>query len=206
MEKESLYQEPDKLPVGLQKSHFQEGLVYTMTLIKEKEKPMLVMIIDKYTHDFLYRVFFVRSSSRKTYHQSGTDRKSKYIDIWRLAPRTKLVLEQDVSSVFIGETLRLTYGIEEKSDTIVVVRQTSSTITGILQCGKSRGNTETYPKNEITRCQEVFGSPMLHSLLNDTKTLKWTLDNRCKTRNIPGRRPTLNSCFMVPEEELYKRK
>ena len=94
------------------------------------------MIIEKDTHDFLYRVFCVRSSSRKTYHQSGTDRKSKYIDIWHLAPRTKLVPDQDISSVFIGETLRLTYGIEEKSETIVVVRQTSSTITGILQCGK----------------------------------------------------------------------
>ena len=69
---------------------------------------MLVMVIASYVHELLYRVFFVRGSKRKTYHQSGTDRKAKYADIWRLAPRAELVLDLDVLSVFVGETLRFT--------------------------------------------------------------------------------------------------
>ena len=105
-------------------SHFEEGLIYTMTFLKDKVKPMLAMITAKRTHDFSYRVFFVRGSSRKTYHQAGTDRKAKYNDVWRLAPRKELIFPQDVSNVFIGQTLRFTYGMNDTWVTILFLRKT----------------------------------------------------------------------------------
>ena len=40
---EALYQGPNKLPVPLHKSHFYEGLIYTMTL-KGRENSKLVFI------------------------------------------------------------------------------------------------------------------------------------------------------------------
>ena len=40
-----LYQDVNKLPVDLKKHHFEEGLVYFMTLKTCKKHPMLAMII-----------------------------------------------------------------------------------------------------------------------------------------------------------------
>ena len=56
------------------------------------------MVIASCTHGLVYRVFFVRGPTRKTYRQSGNDRKVKYTDVWRLAPWTELVLDQDISA------------------------------------------------------------------------------------------------------------
>ena len=206
MQKEPLYQKSGKLPCRVRVSHFEEGLIYTMTFLKEKLKPMLAMITAKRTHDFSYRVFFVRGSSRKTYHQAGTDRKAKYDDVWRLAPRKELIFPQEVSNVFIGQTLRFTYGMNDTWETILVLEKTSSTVTGVVQCGHKQGTTETYDKIEMINCQEIFGSPILHKLFAKIKSLEWEIDNKCKTRKIPNRRPTLNRSFMVPNDESYKRK
>ena len=54
---ERLYQDYDKLPVILKTSHFEEGLLYTMTLQDERKKPMLVMITKKKDCTFFIGVF-----------------------------------------------------------------------------------------------------------------------------------------------------
>ena len=46
MEKHALYQDVDLLPVALEKSHFEEGLIYAMTLEENHEKTLLVMVIE----------------------------------------------------------------------------------------------------------------------------------------------------------------
>lgn len=63
-----LYQEVNKLPVPLEKDHFQEGLIYAMTLEDKSHNTMLVMVINKDEESFTYRIFFVQASSQKTYH------------------------------------------------------------------------------------------------------------------------------------------
>ena len=65
-----LFQDIDLLPVELTNQHFQEGIIYTMTLAKQRKNPMLVMVMLTRLIDFKYRIFFVRGSKRKTYHQS----------------------------------------------------------------------------------------------------------------------------------------
>ena len=72
VQKEPQYHNSGKLPCRLHAIHFKEGLIYKMTFLKEKDKPILVMITATRTHNFWYRVFFLRSSSRKTHH-AGTD-------------------------------------------------------------------------------------------------------------------------------------
>ena len=57
---EALYQGPNKLPVPLHKSHFYEGLIYTMTL-KGKQGSMLVFINDVREELFLPNLFRARS-------------------------------------------------------------------------------------------------------------------------------------------------
>ena len=53
-EEAALYQDVDKLPEPLSKNHFQEGLLYLMTLGNEKEKTALGMIIEVKTKSFIY--------------------------------------------------------------------------------------------------------------------------------------------------------
>ena len=45
LEEKSLFQKWNSLPVELRKDHFQEGLLYLMTLDQACKEPMLVMII-----------------------------------------------------------------------------------------------------------------------------------------------------------------
>ena len=53
-----LYQDVNKLPVGLRKGHFEEGLLYSMTLDQGRENTMLVMIVEVKENTFIYRNFF----------------------------------------------------------------------------------------------------------------------------------------------------
>ena len=55
---ESLYQDEDSLPKRLKKSHFKEGLIYTMTLSAKRNNPMLVQIIELKKDSFVYQCFF----------------------------------------------------------------------------------------------------------------------------------------------------
>ena len=206
LENQPLFQRVNMLPVPLQNEHFEEGLVYFMSLKKQRNAPMLVMIIATEENTFVYRVFYVRGSSRATFHQAGRDKTNKYDEIWRLAPREELVVAQKVSDIFLGQTLRYTYGVNEKWETVVVTRQTSTTINGILVCGENRGESKILEKAEIVEAQGIFGSSLLHDVLQKVKTLEWTDANRSKTRDLPRRQPKLNPKFMVPADEKYKRK
>ena len=68
MENEPLYQGKDALPKSLQKNDIFEGLLYTMTLQKLRDNPTLAMVIYKKKTSFIYRLFFIRGSSRETFH------------------------------------------------------------------------------------------------------------------------------------------
>ena len=77
----ALYQDRNMLPTSLLKTHFEEGVIYTMTTAKEKDNPMLVMIIEAKDLEFVYRIFFIQGVKRKTYHDVGKDKCSSYNDI-----------------------------------------------------------------------------------------------------------------------------
>ena len=139
LQDDPLFQKVDTLPEELCNKHFEEGLIYVMTLNKQRDKPLLIMVIESRQMDFSYRTFFVRGSSRKTYHQGGTDETASYGDIWRLAPRDELVIEREISTIFIGQTLRLRHGMDVRYETILVTHKTSKTITGTIECGPNRG-------------------------------------------------------------------
>ena len=74
MQKEALFQKPDTLPVELPKDHFEEGLLYFMVFDNDHDSPLMVMIIETGIVAFLYRVFYVRGSSTKTWHEAGTNK------------------------------------------------------------------------------------------------------------------------------------
>ena len=63
---ERLYQDIDCLPVTLSNSHFEEGLLYTMTLSSKKENSMLVWIIEAKQDMFVYHCFFNQVSKAQT--------------------------------------------------------------------------------------------------------------------------------------------
>ena len=86
LQDDPLFQKVDTLPEELCNKHFEEGLIYVMTLNKERDKTILVMAIESRQVDFSYRTFFVRGSSSQTFHEGGKDRTARYGDIWRLAP------------------------------------------------------------------------------------------------------------------------
>ena len=60
----SLIQDANSLPMGLEKEHFQEGVIYFMTLEKDRDCPMLVMVMEIRAVDFTYRTFFIRGSRK----------------------------------------------------------------------------------------------------------------------------------------------
>ena len=66
MNKDPLYQDEDALPEPLEKSHFEEGLLYTLTLISKRHDPMLVQIIELHQDKFVYQSFFHSTSKAKT--------------------------------------------------------------------------------------------------------------------------------------------
>jgi len=207
-QKEALFQKANTLPVILSKKHFQEGLLYTMVLEQGHDKPMLVMIIAKGDMEFTYQLllFFARVSAMKTFHEAGSDKTAKYQDVWRLALRSELLKPVEISSICLGQTLRVSHGMNEDWDTVVVTKVLSSKLIGLIQCGNDRGSTREFEKSEIVCCQEVFGSPLLHNLRKELQKLLWKRDNRSKTRDIPQRTPKLCSDFVVPADEEFKRK
>lgn len=168
---DSLFQRADTLPVPLKNVHFEEGLVYFMTLRAKRNTPMLIFIVETLEDGFIYRVFFVRGSSRNTFHQTGKCLKCSYKDVWRLAPRDELVMKQHIPDIFVGETLRYIHGIHNKFETMMVTRISSTTVTGILECGKNRGETKILQKFEIVEAHEIFGSSLLHNILQKVKDL-----------------------------------
>ena len=180
---DSLFQKADTLPVPIDKVYFEEGLVYFMSLRSKRDTPMLIFLVEKLEEVFIYRVFFVRGSSKNTFHQSGKCAECRYEDVWRLAPRDELVRKQQVTDIFVGQTLRYICSVRDKPGTMMVTKISRTTVTGILECGKNRGETKTIQKYEIVESQEIFGSSLLHSILQKVKKLDWAEVKLLKSQN-----------------------
>ena len=155
---------------------------------------------------FVYRKFFVRGSSQKTYAHGAVDQTSKYDDVWRLAPRRELMNSRKSSDVRVGETLRFLYGIREQVYTGLVTSTTATNITCKLLCGSDRGSSREFDRFEVTDCFELFGSPLIKDLTNNVKAAVWEDARTSRTRDFPESQRELNRDFFVPEGEKYKRK
>ena len=201
--KDPLYQEENKLPTPLRKNHFREGIVYTIALCKNSKVGMLVMVIHADVNTFLYRVFFTNGSSRKSYNEGAEDKRAKYTEVLRLAPRNELIRSRHPTKARIGETLRFVY--EDQTLTALLIKHTSRKLTCMIVCGKCRGETKVFEVNEIVNCHEVFGSPILQGLLQSVKDASWTDSKTSKTKEIPTVMPKLQPAFMCPEPIKYKR-
>ena len=198
-----LYQDVNKLPVPLEKKHFQEGLIYAMTLEGKSNNTMLVMIITTKQSLFIYRVFFVRGSSRKTYHEGGDDKKSKYCDVWRLAPRRELLQPCNPENVRAGQTVRFSY--EDEIITALIIKRTSKYLRGQIECGRDRGNVRDFLQIEVLDCQELFGSSLLQNLLKQVKNTTWSNADKSKSQRYPPHKPKLHPEYMVPAPIENKR-
>ena len=166
-----LYQDRNELPTDLSKEHFEEGLIYTMTMLSKRKEQTLVMIIEAGIEDFVYRPFFIRGSSKKTFHQGLRDKKESYNNVWRLAPRRELARRRDPSEVMVGETIRFTYGMGDKYQTCLVMERRSISLKCRHECGKERGKIQSYEIVEILDCTELFRSSILQNMLAQVKDL-----------------------------------
>ena len=106
---ENLYQDVGQLPKPLRKMHFEEGCLYLITTSTTKDLSALGMIIEKKTETFLFRVFSYKGKVRKTYHEGAKDKKNRYDEIWRLAPRRELMLPRSVKDIRRGQTICFDY-------------------------------------------------------------------------------------------------
>ena len=204
--KQALYQDENKLPVLLKQSHFEEGLVYTLTLKSKSCQPMLVMVIHHGKKTFLCRTFFIKGSRKKTYHLGAKDKKVSYEEVLRLAPRRELIQKIDPTNVRMGDVIRFRYGVDEHYVTALVLQRTSRTIKARVECGKARGKFRTYEQYEMVSCTEIFGSSVLQDLYKQTKNASWDNADETRTADFPTYRPKLSADFRVPLEEPYKRK
>ena len=108
MSADPLFQDQDRLPEPLQKDHFKEGLIYTMTRHSDRKNALLVLIIEAKLRTFSYQCFFQQRSVSRTYHHTGKETECAYEDIWRLAPRRELVEKCNPTT---GQMLRFEYGM-----------------------------------------------------------------------------------------------
>ena len=69
-----LFQDQNKIPEALRKSHFLEGLLYSLTLKKEKDVTYLGLLILRKDQTFIFRVYHALGTSRKTFHTGATDK------------------------------------------------------------------------------------------------------------------------------------
>ena len=198
-----LYQEENKLPIPLRKNHFREGIVYSMALCKKPKVSILVMVIHANVNTFLYRVFFTSGSSRKSYHEGAKDKRAKYTEVLRLAPRNQLIRPRHPTNARTGETLRFEY--EDQTITGLLIKRNSRELTCMIVCGKCRGETKVFEVIEVINCHEVFGSPILQGLLKSVKNTSWAESKTSKTKETPTALPKLQPAFMCPEPIKYKR-
>ena len=92
MSADPLFQDQDLLPEPLQRDHFKEGLIYTMTKHIDRKNALLVLIIEAKLRTFSYQCFFQQRSSSSTYHKTGKETKCAYKDIWRLELRNAILM------------------------------------------------------------------------------------------------------------------
>ena len=202
-EEAAMYQDVDKLPEHLSKNHFQEGLIYLVTLGYEKNKTALGMIIEVKAKCFIFRVFYTKGRGRKTFHDGGKDKQYDFEDVWRLAPRRDLMLPQDAENIRIGQTINFDYG--NGRTTIRVESCRSRSISGMIECGKERGSIKEFEKIEILDCFELFASSLLQKMNMHLSDLEWENGKDSRTKDYPTRTPALNPDFCCPEPIRYKR-
>ena len=177
--------------------------MYAMTLDDNHKVTMLVMIIEKRQNDFVYRVFFARSSKRKTYHQGADDSKCLYSKVWRLAPRGDSVRQQDPQDARIGQTIRFMY--DDEFYTALVIGRKARTIITQLECGQHRGDQREFEYPEMLVCSEIFGSSIVQNLFMGLDTVPWVEADKSKSETRVPHRPKLHREFMCPETETNKR-
>ena len=201
--KKALYQDVGRLPSALTKSHFEEGLVYFMTTHRHKNISILGMIIEVQNSTFVFRDFYVKGSSRQTYHESGKDKVYKYSAIWRLAPRRELTRKICIEDIRRGQCIR--FEDDESVKTVVVTATKASTIVGRQECGRNRGSMMEIEKIEIVNCSEIVASSIMSELRNNILSSKWEESNNAKTPDMPSRKPELKAEFQCPEPVKHKR-
>ena len=121
MEIEPLYQDVGCMPVPLQPFHFEVGLLYTMTLDKQRNNQMLVWIVEAKDSLFSYQCNFNLVSRAKTWHETGKSSTCAYSVVWRLAPMRELLRTFSPGRAYIGQTFRFTYGMITSPVVITVI-------------------------------------------------------------------------------------
>ena len=164
----SLYQDCDQLPISLSNGHFEEGMIYSLTLFTDKKLTLLGMVMETREDVFRFRIFHAQQSSKKTFHEGARDLELKYSTVWRLAPRRELMRPIRVRNTHPGLTLRFEY--DDVTLTALVIKKTSSNLTGILECGPNRGDVVDFTLYEIVNCFELFYSSKLSSLFHQVST------------------------------------
>ena len=200
---ENLYQDINKLPEPLKKEHFQEGILYFMTLNATKKRSSLGMVIEVRSNKFIWRNYGIRGSSQKTYHESGKDNEHSFDEVWRLAPRRELMIPRSTENIRTGQTLNFQY--ENDRFTVRVLASRSTSITAIIETGANRGETTNFERIEIVDCLELFVSSLLHDMHDDLSSLMWTEDKTATTYNFPSDKPSLKPGFFCPEPIQNKR-
>lgn len=194
----------DLLPEELSIHHWEEGIIYAMTVISEKNIMYLGMVIECRKSTFIFRCFFVRGKKRKTYHQGAEDIEYQYSQVFRLAPRRELQIGRTPSEARSGQTLRFKYmGIIITARILQIMPQK---IAGIIECGTSRGEKRVFKMILMFNCQEIFGSSILRDLYSDTDEVRWVKTDSIKTKVMRKSKPQLHEIFMAPKSESNKRK
>lgn len=201
---EALFQELNQLPRSLHKSHFEEGLIYTMTLKQKYDVHLLVMIIETKERSFTYRVFFVTGAKRKTFHEGLKDKQCSYQKVWRLAPRRELIRNKQNSNFRVGETLRFKYGMDAQPITVLVISSRSRDLTGCIEAGVHRGQKRVFEYVEMGDVMELFGSSILQSLHSQAHNSSWEEADKVNSFKIPITKPKLH--WTCPPDEPHKRK
>ena len=100
-EETPLFQDVDKMPEAIKKQHFEIGMIYFMSMEKDREHPFLAMVTDFQDVVFTYRVFYVRGSARQTQHHGGKDKKAQIADVQRLAPRREFFTKRRIDDIYL---------------------------------------------------------------------------------------------------------
>ena len=173
---QSLYQTSNKLPELLEKKHFVEGILYSFTLQKEKSVTFLGLLIECKRSSFIFRIYHTLGASRKIFHEGADDKEWDIDEVWRLAPRTELMLRREPEVVRVGQTVRFYYGGEYF--TIRVTKTLSKQTEGVIMCGQQRGTTKRFELIEMLSIEEIFFFDMLQELYSSMMEAKITLGQK----------------------------
>ena len=201
--KQALYQDVGQLPCPLAKHHFVEGLVYFMTAHSQKKISTLGMVIEAQDKIFVFREFFVKGSSRKTFHETENDKRYEYNDVWRLAPRRESTRKICINEINVGQCIR--FEDNAGMTTAVVTKIKSRTITVRVECGSNRGKIIEVEKLEIVNCSEIIASSILADLRKKILNSKWEECDSSRTPDTPLKKPKLKEDFWCPEPVKHKR-